>query len=99
MQCKDEYKGVCRNIVYKNYLRECKKPCDKIRPVTKADCIREMSDEELAEWFAKTQIANVAEALKIAHIPWEQSPDLQKLTAKECLEWLRQPVEDNDYDL
>lgn len=66
---------------------------------TKADYIRDMNDEELAEYMAKTQIANVAEALKITHIQWEQSPDLQELTAKECLEWLRQPVEENDYDL
>ena len=63
-------------------------------PQTNADRIRAMSDEELANWVAKTQIANVAEALKIAHIPWEQHPDLQELTAKDCLEWLKQPSED-----
>ena len=61
---------------------------------TNADRIRAMSDEELADYMAKTQIANVAEALKLARIPWEQYPDLQELTAKECLEWLQQPAED-----
>ena len=63
-------------------------------PQTNADRIRAMSDEELANYMAKTQIANVAEALKFAHIPWEPHPDLQELTAKYCLEWLRQPVEE-----
>ena len=63
------------------------------KPHTNADRIRAMSDEELADYMAKTQIANVAEALKIARIPWEQHPDLQEITAKECLEWLKQPAE------
>ena len=60
---------------------------------TNADRIRAMSDEELADWLARTQIDNVAEALKIACIPWEQHPDLRELTAKDSLEWLKQPVE------
>ena len=60
---------------------------------TNADRIRAMSDKELASWLAKSQIANIAEELKIAHIPWEQQPGLQELTAKDCLEWLKQPAE------
>lgn len=63
------------------------------RPMTNADHIRVMSDEELAYWLAKTQIANIAEALRIACVPWEQHTDLQELTAKDCLQWLKQPAE------
>ena len=71
--------------------------CDINKPKqTNADRIRAMSDEELADYMAKTQIANVAEALKVARIPWEQHPDLQELTAKDCLEWLQQPVGDDN---
>ena len=61
--------------------------------ITNADRIRAMSDEELAEWLARTQIANVAEALEIARIPFEQSPGLKEYVTKECLEWLKQPAE------
>lgn len=85
-----------RNYVYvcDGFERECyHTETDKDEPNTNADRIRAMSDEGLAKWIAKTQIANVAEALNIAHIPWEQQPGLQELTEKECLEWLQQPAE------
>ena len=61
-------------------------------PQTNADRIRAMSDEELADWLARTQIANVAEALAEASIPFEQSDGLKDGVVKGCLEWLRQPT-------
>ena len=61
--------------------------------ITNADRIRAMSDEELADWLARTQIANVAEALKIAKISYEQEDGLKDEVKKECLEWLKQPAE------
>ena len=60
---------------------------------TNADRIRAMSDEELADWLARTQIANVAKALEIARIPWEQPDGTRDEVKKECLEWLKQPAE------
>lgn len=60
---------------------------------TNADRIRAMSDEELADWLARTQIANVAEALEIAKIPYEQEDGLKDEVKRECLEWLQQPAE------
>ena len=60
---------------------------------TNADRIRAMSDEELADWLARTQISNTAEALAIAKIPFEQSPEQKEYVTKECLEWLKQPAE------
>ncbi len=65
----------------------------KQKPQTNADRIRAMSDEELADWLARNQIANVAEALAIAKIPYEQEDGLKEEVAKECLEWLKQPAE------
>ena len=62
-------------------------------PKTNADRIRAMSDEEMADWLARTQIANVAEALEIARIPWEQPDGMKDEVKKECLEWLKQPAE------
>ena len=65
----------------------------KGKTMTNADRIRAMSDEELADWLARTQIANVAEALEIARIPWEQPDSMKGEMKKECLEWLKQPAE------
>lgn len=62
------------------------------KPMTNADRIRAMSDEELADWLARTQIANVAEALEVAKIPYEQKDGIKDEVAKECLEWLQQPA-------
>ncbi len=61
--------------------------------LTNADRIRAMSDEELADWLARTQIANVAEALAIARIPFERPDDMRDEVKKECLKWLKQPAE------
>ena len=82
---KDHYKATedfARNLI------------DHAKPQTNADRIRAMSDEELADWIARTQIANVAEALSIAGIPYEQTDGIEAETKKGCLEWLKQPVEE-----
>lgn len=95
----------CNQICPWNYYEiGCKKPENELcpmsnlarkeKPKTNADRIRAMSDEELADWLARTQIDHVAEALKIACIPWEQHPDLRELTAKDNLEWLKQTAEE-----
>ena len=66
--------------------------CTGFEPYTNAERIRAMSDEELADWLARTQIANVAEALEVAKIPYEQEDGIKDEVAKECLEWLKQPA-------
>ena len=71
--------------------------CGHKAPLTNADRIRSMTDEELADWLARTQIANVAEALEIANIPWERKDSTEEETKRECLEWLQQPAEEDDY--
>ena len=73
-----------------------KKDCRK-RVFTNADRIRAMIDEELADWLARTQIDNVAEALEIAKIPYEQEDGLKDKVKKECLEWLKQPAEEGNH--
>jgi hypothetical protein len=60
---------------------------------TNADRIRAMTDEELADWIARTQIANVAEALEIVGVPWERKAGMKDEVSKEVLEWLQQPAE------
>lgn len=49
-------------------MDDCEEP-PKPKPKTNADRIRAMTDEELADWVARTQIANIAEALE-----WLQQP-------------------------
>ena len=72
--------------------------CGHKAPLTNADRIRSMTDEELADWLARTQIANVAEALEIANIPWERKDSTEEETQRECLEWLQHPAEEADHD-
>jgi hypothetical protein len=63
------------------------------KPDTNADRIRAMSDEELANWLARTQYANIMEAAEIfgAQLPFEE--ETLKGSEKECLEWLKQNAE------
>lgn len=73
--------------------------CDKFNqevlaaPKTNGDRIRAMSDEELADWIARTQVSNVAEVLETIGFEWEQPSNLKEGVKKECLEWLKQPAE------
>lgn len=61
--------------------------------LTKADRIRAMSDEELANWLARTQYDNMMEAAEIfgAQLPFEE--ETLKGSEQECLQWLQQPAE------
>lgn len=72
----------------------CTEKC--FQPMTKADRIRAMTDEELADWLARTQIENVMEFMNILHIPYDEKDGMKESMAEECLEWLKQPVEAED---
>lgn len=49
VKCKFEHGGYCCNCGAMQYMDKCEKPCDTIEPITNADRIRAMSDEELCE--------------------------------------------------
>lgn len=50
MKCKYEHDGDCCNCGSTQYMCKCKpKICSSVAPMTNADRIRAMSDEELAE--------------------------------------------------
>ena len=71
--------------------------CDINKPKqTNADRIRAMSDEELANWLARTQYTNMMEAAEIfgAQLPFEEKT--LKASEKECLKWLRQPAKEDE---
>ena len=69
-------------------------PIDPI--VTNADRIRAMSDEELANWLARTQYKNMMEAAEIfgTRLPFKE--ETLKGSEQECLQWLKQPAEESD---
>lgn len=66
----------------------------KAKP-TNADRIRAMSDAEMAEWLARTQVANVTEALSFLHMTYSVDDESKAEIKKECLEWLQQPAEES----
>ena len=85
--------AICNNK--KCSLGECDQPetCTAYVPViTNADRIRSMSDEDLANWLALTQYANMMEAAEIfgAQLPFNE--ETLNGSEKECLEWLKQPA-------
>ena len=84
MKCKFEHDEDCCNSGAKQYMCKCKQPCDTIVPMTNADRIRAMSDEELAEFLESTN-TNMAIKLGGEYI----------VRAKEYIEiWLEQPAEE-----
>lgn len=47
--CKFEHDGDCCNSGADRYMCHCKKPCNKIVPLSNGDLIRRMTDRQLAD--------------------------------------------------
>ena len=86
MKCKFEHDGDCCNSGAKQYMCKCKKPCDAIIPMTNAQKIRSMSDEELNEIFHEIYNAGAEDAVAYE---WGQRTNSFEWT----MEWLKQPAE------
>ena len=52
MICRFNHGGICCNSGATQCMNRCKLSCDTIVPITNAERIRSMSDEELAQHFA-----------------------------------------------
>ena len=94
MKCKFEHDGHCCNCGATQYMIECKQPCETIVPMTKADRIRAMSDEELAELLVEEKEYGVC------HIPFFRCPggkdfdeDQYEDALRYTIDWLKQPAE------
>lgn len=93
MKCKFEHDGDCCNCGSLQYMCKCKpKDCGAVVPMTNADCIRAMSDEELAELLANP-------------CPCDVNPKCDGyrecgsgLCLKYLLEWLQKPKEAPPHD-
>lgn len=80
MKCKFEHDGDCCNCGSQQYMCKCKpKICGSIVPITNADRIRAMSDEEM-----ETELLPLFEELCEDGIP---STDYMRF-------WLQQPAEE-----
>ena len=87
MKCRYEHDGDCCNSGATQYMCKCKKPCDTIMPITNADRIRAMSDEELAKFIGEEGFH-----CEICSKGVNSECDLRCSTY--CLEWLQQPAEE-----
>ena len=81
MKCKFEHDGNCCNSGAKQYMCKCKKPCDAIIPMTNAQKIRSMSDEDLNDLFYEIYNAGAEDAVAYE---WGQRTNSFEWT----IEWL-----------
>ena len=85
MKCKFEHGGDCCNSGSPQYMCKCKPDvCGSAVPMTNADCIRGMSDEELAEFIGGSTYCQVC-------------PHCGECDNNGgLLNWLQQPAEEGD---
>ena len=86
MKCRFEHDGDCCNSGATQYMCKCKKPCDTIMPITNADRIRAMTDDELNDLFR--EIYDAGREDDVAY-EWGQRTNSFEWT----MEWLQQPCE------
>ena len=63
-------------------------------PMTNADKIRAMSDEDLADFIAKTIIVHINDTLTTLCVPRKVAKGSKERAEAQCLEWLKQPAEE-----
>ena len=91
MICRFEHDGDCCNSGATQFMRKCKQPCDTIVPMTNADRIRAMSDEELTVFINKIVICHQlrnAGNCKYCPIYGAKPCDTEGVLA-----WLQQPAQ------
>ena len=86
MKCKFEHDGDCCNSGAKQYMCKCQKRCDAIIPMTNAQKIRSMSDDELNELFNDIYNAGAEDAVAYE---WGQRTNSFEWT----MDWLQMPTE------
>lgn len=88
MMCKFEHDGDCCNCGSPQYMCKCKPNiCGSVVPITNADRIRAMSDEELAEWICSLMTAECCDQRCPAR-------DICNLGDNGLVKWMKQPAED-----
>lgn len=94
MKCKFEHDEDCCNCGSPQYMCKCKpKICGSVVPITNADRIRAMSDEELAEFISRIEIGDFG-----PQVYGRTFCDMCKgqYECDDCrLWWLQQPAEED----
>ncbi len=86
MKCKFEHDGDCCNCGSPQYMCKCKpETCGSAAPMTNADRIRTMNDEELARFLAEVENGK---SIAGGGAIWKGMTH--------ALEWLQQPKKDGD---
>ena len=84
MKCKYEHDDDCCYSCADQYMCKCKQPCEFLDPMTNADRIRAMSDDELIEFIKNIKVrAALCKAVK-------NNDAFEKLCSAE---WIQQPAE------
>ena len=88
MKCKFEHDEDCCNRGSPQYMCKCKPDiCHSAVPMTNADRIRSMSDEELAEWLCSLMTAECCDQRCPAR-------DICNLGDNGLVKWMKQPAEE-----
>ncbi|WP_302138394.1 hypothetical protein [Clostridium phoceensis] len=99
MKCKFEHDGDCCNCGSQQYMCKCKpKICGSIVPITNADRIRAMSDEELADIFLRADFCKCCEHVKDGvcnYICAYPNIPLYEGCKQAALKWMKQPAEED----
>lgn len=89
----------CGNVITHNsyfdayYCPRCGEFIREKPPMTNADRIRSMSDEELAKWLNETDgLFTCGDCIQFNNHPCDND------CKKHCLEWLQQPAEEDDHE-
>lgn len=94
VKCKFEHDGDCCNCGSPQYMCKCKpKTCGSVVPMTNADRIRAMSDEELAEELV-IEIEGLFPSLVYVPMATGNIYISRDKAEKEMLEYLQHPAEE-----
>lgn len=95
MKCKYEHDGDCCNAGADQYMHKCKKPCEFIWPLSNADHIRSMTDEELADVFGSLCVVAECRTVDGNVCPFYSDCPIDRLGDSLWLNWLKQPYEED----
>ncbi len=89
MKCRFEHDEDCCNSGSPQYMCKCKpSACNSAVPMTNADRIRAMSDEELAKWICSIMTAECCDQRCPAR-------DICNLGDNGLVKWMKQPAEED----
>ena len=91
MKCKYEHDGDCCYSCADQYMCKCKQPCEFLDPMTNADRIRSMTDEELSILLNKIVVNHhIKNSDNCNHCPMKGA---EPCDTEGIIDWLKQQEE------